>query len=185
MANRTLQAKRIKLNLQIRKLPRAIEDPVGNFTEHSGTPIPARLRAEGMRAPMTPQKDILQWYKNSSKSLQMIDVEANKRCMKKYGFVHHGTPPGRKETFERMLALQRERIQKLVNSNIGFTILDTSAHWARVFRDAQETKFVILYVNFKEGVMRTSMTYNFRKNLIDDFRADKLTWVEYRNFQRR
>lgn len=172
MANRTLQAKAMKLRRQNRKLPRRYTEPEGEFTEHSKTPIPARLKAEGVRAPMRPVQEILQIYRNSANSLKKEEAPTR----------FAGVVPGRKEVFDRLLELHFSRIAKLVDSRIGFTILDTKAHWARVYRNAEKTAFVILYVNFKEGVMKTSMSYRFQKNIVDDFRADKLTWVECRAF---
>lgn len=180
MANRTMQAKRLKLQRQLRRLPRVIEDPPGDFTEHSKTPIPARLKAEGVRAPMMPIRPVMQMYRNSAKSLETSMAEANEKCLEKFGFLHIGTPPGKKESFDRMIKFQMDRVQSLVNSRIGFNILDNSVHWARVYRNATSTAFVVLYVNFKEGVIRTSMSYRFQKNIVDDFRSNKLTWVETR-----
>lgn len=167
MANRTMQAKRLKLQRQLRRLPRVIEDPPGEFTEHSKTPIPKRLLAEGVRAPQIPQREILQGYKHRAKSLEKEEGRTR----------FEGVPAGK---FDIILAQQSQRVETLVDSRIGFVIAKTKVHWAKVFRNSQGTAFVILYVNFKEGVIRTSMTYRFQKNIVDDFRSNKLTWVEAR-----
>lgn len=108
MANRTMQAKQRKLNLQLRKLPRRISDPPGEFVKHSETPIPKRLQAEGLRAPRSPNRDLMDGYKHRAKSLGMADVA------KRFS----GVPPGRLEAMEKALQLRAEdvdpAIQKLL-----------------------------------------------------------------------
>lgn len=177
MANRTMQAKAMKLRRQIRRPPRRMSDDVpGAFEKHSGTPIPARLKAEGVRAPMAPIKDILQIYKNSAKSLEHDPHEDDLLIIRYYGRVTFpGIPPARKEVLEHIA-----RIRQVSEELQSFEILRTAVHRARVFYNPTKTKFIISYENFKEGVIRTSMTYQFRQNLIDDFRQDKLIWVEIR-----
>lgn len=178
MVNKVLQSKALKRMRQIRKLPRPMDVTTPATLEDdknfSRTPIPKRLLAEGVRAPSSPVRVVMQMYRNSAKSLEK-EVRPDR---------FPGVPCGRKEAWDRMLKFQMDRVQSLVNSRLGFTIMDTSACWARVYRDPTGTKFVILYVNFKEHVIRTSMTYRFQKNIVDDFRADRLKWVEVRCFER-
>jgi hypothetical protein len=177
MANRVLQAKARKRMLQIRRLPRRMPGEVsGELTEHSGTPIPARLKAEGVRAPMAPIKDILQIYKNSANSLKTDMGQANEDCLRIYGRLFIGTPPGRKEVLDHLA-----RLRAVSPELQSFTILDNRVQRARVFYNPTKTKFIISYENYKEGVIRTSMAYQYREHLIDDFRRDRLTWVEIRS----
>lgn len=177
MANRVLQAKARKRMLQIRRLPRRMPGEVeGTVIDHSGTPIPARMKAEGVRAPMAPIKDILQYYKNSANSLKYDDGEQSEECLRIYGRLFIGTPPGRKEVLEHLA-----RLRAVSPELQSFTILDNRVHRARVFYNSKKTAFIISYENYKEGVIRTSMKYQYRDHLIDDFRADRLVWVEIRN----
>lgn len=100
MANRTMQAKARKLRRQLRKLPDRIGDPVGSFVEHSGTPIPARLKAEGVSAPRSPNRELMDGYKHRAKSLGMDDKP------KRFS----GVAPGRKEAEERLAQMLREEV---------------------------------------------------------------------------
>lgn len=178
MANHTMQDKARKRMLQIRRLPRRMPGEVaGTLEKHSGTPIPSRLLAEGVRAPMTPIRDILQIYKNSAKSLERDETEDNLLIIRFYGRVSFpGIPPARKEVLEHIA-----RIRQVSEELQSFEILRTAVHRARVFYNPQKNKFIISYENFKEGTIRTSMTYQYRQHLIDDFRRDKLIWVEIRS----
>lgn len=178
MANRTLQAKARKRMLQIRRLPRRMPGEVeGSFTEHSGTPIPARMKAEGVRAPMRPVKEILQYYKNSANSLKKDEHEENMLILLFYGrLAFPGVPPARKEVLEHLA-----RLRAVSPELKSFTILENRVHRARVFYNPTKTKFILSYEDIRKGTVLTSMTYRYRPNLIDDFRADRITWVEIRS----
>jgi len=106
MANRTMQQKTLKLKRQLRKLPRRIEDPPGKFTEHSGTPIPARMKAEGVKAPMRPQPELMKGYKHRAKSLSIDEIDDEIRIWERYKRgPFQGEPPGRFEAKQRILQL--------------------------------------------------------------------------------
>lgn len=109
MANRTMQAKAMKLRRQLRKLPYRVADPPGSFTEHSGTPIPARLRSEGVSTPRSPNRELVAGYKHRAKSLQTTMEEANDKVMAKYGSYFINVPPGRKEAQERRTEMILEK----------------------------------------------------------------------------
>lgn len=100
MANRTMQAKALKLQRQLRRLPRRISDPPGEFIKHSGTPIPARLSAEGVSAPRSPNRELMDGYKHRAKSLNMADVA------KRFS----GVPPGRLEAMQRAMELKEAEV---------------------------------------------------------------------------
>jgi len=100
MANRTMQAKALKLQRQLRKLPRRIVDPPGEFEKHSGTAIPARLKAEGLVAPRSPNRELMDGYKHRAKSLSMADT------VKRFS----GVPPGRLEALERAMKMRDEEV---------------------------------------------------------------------------
>ncbi len=100
MANRTMQAKALKLQRQLRKLPRRITDPPGEFVKHSATEIPSRLKAEGISAPRSPNRELMDGYKHRAKSLGMADVMAR----------YMGVPPGRLEAMQRAMELSNEEV---------------------------------------------------------------------------
>jgi len=100
MANRTMQAKAFKLQRQLRKLPRRIEDPPGKFVKHSGTEIPARLKAEGVSAPRSPNRELMDGYKHRAKSLSMEEAMAR----------FAGVPPGRLEAIQRAIQLRNDEV---------------------------------------------------------------------------
>jgi hypothetical protein len=95
-----MQAKALKLQRQLRKMPRRIEDPPGEFTKHSGTEMPSRLKAEGVSAPRSPNRELMDGYKHRAKSLSMADVA------KRFS----GIPPGRLEAMERAMRIKEEDI---------------------------------------------------------------------------
>lgn len=104
MANRTMQAKALKLQRQLRKLPRRIADPPGEFVKHSSTVIPARMLAEGVSAPRSPNRELMDGYKHRAKSLGMADAVAR----------FSGVPPGRLEAMERAMQLQVESVDPAI-----------------------------------------------------------------------
>jgi len=178
MGNRTMQAKARKRLLQLRRLPRRLDDDVpGVFEKHSGSPIPKRLLAEGVVAPRQPNRELMEGYKHRAKSLERDEHEDNLLILHFYGRLSFpGVSPSRKEVLEHIA-----RVRAVSEELRSFDILCNRVHRARVFYNLQRTKFIISYENFKEGVIRTSMTYTYRQHLIDDFRRDKLVWVEIKS----
>lgn len=113
MANRTMQAKVLKMRRQLRKLPyRTNEGTAGAFTEHSGTPIPPRLKAEGVSVPRTPNRELVQGYKHRANSLKTTMAEANEEKMRRYGYLTLNTPPGKKEIQDQSLARLFKRFEE-------------------------------------------------------------------------
>lgn len=110
MANLTMQAKAMKLQRQLRKLPRRIEEPVGKFIKHSSTPIPPRLSAEGVRAPKTPVSELVDGYKHRAKSLGMADTVARFK----------GIPPGRLEALERAMQLKGDEVDPNIEKALRY-----------------------------------------------------------------
>lgn len=171
MANRTMQAKTLKLQRQLRRMPRSMnEDVPGKFEKWSNTPIPARLLAEGVQAGRRPNQELMDGYKHRAKSLSMPDVKAR--------FV--GVTPARRLAIAKVEALATE--DEIISEGRSFTILDTRVHRARVFFNAGKTLWVIVYENFRECIVRRSMSYGDKLHLIDDFRSKsrRLVWVETR-----
>lgn len=110
MANRTMQAKAMKLQRQLRRLPRRIEEPVGEFIKHSSTPIPSRLKAEGVSAPRSPNRDLMDGYKHRAKSLGMADTVARFK----------GIPPGRLEALERAMQMKGDEVDPNISKALRY-----------------------------------------------------------------
>lgn len=110
MAKRTMQSKALKLQRQLRKLPRRIEDPPGTFIKHSGTDIPARLRTEGVSAPRSPNRELMNGYKHRAKSLSMADTVAR----------FSDIPPGRLEAMERAMQMKGEEVEPSVSKLLRY-----------------------------------------------------------------
>lgn len=111
MANRTMQAKAMKLQRQIRKLPRRMPGEVqGKFVEHSSTPIPPRLSAEGVSAPRSPNRELMDGYKHRAKSLGMADTVARFK----------GIPPGRLEALERAMQMKGEEVDPTISKALRY-----------------------------------------------------------------
>lgn len=112
MANRTMQAKALKLQRQLRKLPKKMPDePVGTFEKHSKSPIPARLLAEGVKAPRSPNRELMGGYKHRAKSLKTSMEEANEAAMRKQGDYFINKPPGRLEAEVRATELRLKEME--------------------------------------------------------------------------
>lgn len=111
MANRTMQAKALKLQRQLRKLPRRVVDPPGEFVKHSGTAIPSRLSAEGLAVPRSPNRELMDGYKHRAKSLGMADVMS--RFM--------GVPPGRLEAMERAMKMRNDYVDPAIEKLLRYT----------------------------------------------------------------
>jgi hypothetical protein len=120
MANRTMQAKTLKLQRQLRKLPRRIEDPPGEFTKHSGTEMPARLKAEGVSGKRTPNRELIGGYKHRANSLKTSMQEADELVLGTYGRLFIGTPPGKQEAQERMFQMYRDRTDPSVDKLLRY-----------------------------------------------------------------
>lgn len=172
MANRTMQAKALKLQLQLRKLPRHMpEDVPGKFTEHSNTPIPSRLKAEGVSTPRTPNRELIQGYKHRAKSLAMEDSVARFK----------GVTPARKLVIDK-IAFIMEAVECVTEDMNSFTLFSSSYHRARVFFNPQRTCWMLVHEDFRAGTIGRSMVYSDKVRLVDDFKSKKrrLVWVELR-----
>lgn len=120
MANRTMQAKALKLQRQLRRLPRRISDPPGEFIKHSGTPIPARLKAEGVTGPRSPNKELLGGYKHRANSLKTSMAEANEQVLGRYGRMFIGVPPGKLEARKRLAEMRSERTDPAIDKLLRY-----------------------------------------------------------------
>lgn len=169
MANRTMQAKALKLQRQLRKMPRRMPDEVeGIFEDWKGNTIPKRLQGEAVSVPRQPNRELMQGYQHRAKSLSMDNVKARFK----------GVTPARCQVIEKVKTMMAE--DNIVREGHSFTILDNRVHRARVFYDASKTFWVLVYENFRECIVRRSTTYMDKVRLIDDFKSKsrRLVWVE-------
>lgn len=120
MANRTMQAKALKLQRQLRRLPRRISDPPGEFIKHSGTPIPARLRAEGMTAGRTPNRELIEGYKERAALIGVDEQMINKTIKLLWGTEYKGIPPGRLEAMQRALEMKNEAVDPAIEKLLRY-----------------------------------------------------------------
>lgn len=172
MANRTMQAKGRKLRWQRRKAPRRLVDPPGQFIEHSSTPIPARLKAEGMSAPRTPNRDVMDMYKTSANSLKTKDWKGKFK----------GVTPKRLEVLTK-IDVALSQVRQVVGDDMpSFTIFHTHFHRARVFYNATKTQWMIVHEDYVRGVVERSIVYSDKMRLVDDFKNKRrrLVWIETR-----
>lgn len=176
MANRTMQAKAMKLQRQLRKLPRSTsEDVPGIFEDWKGSSIPKRLLGEAVSVPRQPNRELMEGYQHRAKSLGMDNSRAR----------FTGITPARKEAIEQSFNAALRSVRETVGDDMpSFTILSNHIHRARVFFNPQKTQWMILYENFREAVVKRSMIYQDKKRLIDDFKSSsrRLVWVETKSF---
>ena len=120
MANRTMQAKALKLQRQLRKMPRRIENPPGEFTKHSGTAIPARLLSAGLSVGRSPNRELIEGYKHRASSVGVDEETINKMIKLLWGTEYKGIPPGRLEAMERAMKMQQEAIDPAVEKLLRY-----------------------------------------------------------------
>lgn len=183
MANRTMQAKALKLQRQLRRLPRHMPEEVpGSFTEHSGTPIPARLKAEGVSTPRTPNRELIQGYKHRAQSLSRDEAADEAMIKKTWKTSFKGVTPKRLEVQAKIDATIAS-VREIVGEECPcFTIFHSHHHRARVFYNAQKTQWMLIHEDYVKGFVQRSMVYSDKVRLIDDFKSKKrrLVWVETR-----
>lgn len=166
MPNRVMEAKELKRQRQIRKLPRPLNfDVQGQFTDNKPRDIPKRLGATAVVAPRQPNNELMQGYKHRAASLGREDKPGK----------FTGVPPARKEVEDCIARLKSD-----FDTYLSFTLLDTRVHRARVFFNPAKTAYVLLYEKFhgRCEVLR-SLPHCDKKELVDNFRRNKLTFVSH------
>lgn len=171
MANKVMEAKALKLQRQLRALPKPLpgHHPQGRFNAPDGKPdkirpIPARLSAAAVSSPMQPNGELMEGYQHRAKSLGLPDLPGR----------FTGVPPARKEVEEMI-----QRIKDQHDAYLSFTILDTRVHRARVYFNLPKTAFILIYEQHKTGEVLRSLPHCDKKELIDNFRRDNLVMVKH------
>ena len=165
MVNRVMEAKALKLQRQIRRLPRPLPDTTPQlYMDNKVRAIPKAYSAEAVVAPRQPNSELMEGYKHRALSLGREDK------------------PGRftGKTEPRLLVEQHlERIRAHCPDDLSFTILSTRVHRARVFYNSQRTAYVLLYENFMKQECRSSLPHASKFELVAKFQRNNIQWVEY------
>ena len=153
MANRTMAAKALKLKKMKRLFPKQYQAnyiPVGRG----------------------PNMEVMAGYKERAKGLAFDQkfLDFLEMCSR-----FKGKPPGKVEAEAAI-----RRILEVVPQDMSFTLIRNVFQWARVFFNSEKTCFILLHENYKEGRVRTSMTYHSKDNIIRAWNMDRIRWVEVR-----
>lgn len=152
MANGTMEAKRNKMRRAKRTFPKSY---CSNY-------IPVG---------MPPNRLVMGEYKERARGLA-FDAEYLAFLEKTARF--KGKTPARLVA-ETRAAL--ERIETIAPNKMCFKLIENSALRARCFFNSERTLWVIMEENFKEGQIKTSMTYASKDSIVYAWKKDKLKWV--------
>lgn len=150
MANRSIEAKKLKMRRAKRTFPKSYCSnyiPVG-----SG-----------------PNRQVMGDYKERARGLAfdskyMSWLEEVSRFK--------GKTPARCEVEAHI-----RRIEDIAPEKKCFQLMENSSLRARCFYNSSKTHWVIMEENFKEGKICTSMTYSSKDSIIYAWRKQKLKWV--------
>ena len=155
MANRSMQAKTLKMKKARRSFPKSYSSdfiPVGR----------------------APNRELMAGYKEHARGLA-FDATYMEWLETKYQRFHGKTPE--RVYCEARAALQR--IEELAPAKMCFKLMENSALRTRCFFNAERTVWVIMEEDFRKGVVRTSMTYSCKDNIIYAWKREKLRWVVF------
>lgn len=155
MANRSMQAKMLKLKKQIRKLPKPYQHVY--FTEgKTKDPRDYELDPDKSVYPVTTK------YRVRARTLgEEEPPPAFPNCQ-----------PGRVEALAHL-----KRIRSAVPDMISFVLLKNSRLRTTLFRDSPQTIFVIMEEDLRSGRVFSSMTYSDRGRIISHWKNNTLRGV--------
>jgi hypothetical protein len=152
MANRTMQAKSLKL----RRQRRAWAKPLAR-SNHT-----------------VPNKGVLQDYKERAKGLGVNEAEVDdmiRRYYKREPF--SGTGPGRKEVITLL-----EELRHIVPAMLFFDIFPANCYQrCRCFFNSQKTCYILVHDDYKRGTVRRSIEYPSLERASSLWFREKVTWV--------
>lgn len=151
MANGTMEAKRQKMKRMKRTFPKSY---CSNY-------IPCGLPPN--RLVMTEYKERARGLAFDSTYMEWLEKTARFKCK----------TPGRVEVEAHI-----RRIENVAPAKMCFKLMENSALRARCFFNSERTLWVILEENFKEGKIKTSMSYSSKDNIVYAWKKDKIKWVE-------
>lgn len=151
MANRAIAAKTLKMKKQRRLFPKQYQAnyiPVGRG----------------------PNQEVMAGYKERTRGLafdqKYLDfLELHARFK--------GKSPGRVEVEAAI-----RRIEEFVPQQMYFTVIKNCVQWCRVYFNSQHTLYILLHENYKNGTVRTSMSYSDKDRIISAWNTDRIRWVE-------
>lgn len=166
MANRSMQAKEMKRKRQ-RKL------------------LPAHYYADYISVGRPPDREVMREHKERNRSLA-FDPEMMKHLDSITRF--KGVPPGRveaREAAQTAISIARmtvvDKIREEIPQLLFFNLPDANdhIHRASVFFNSEKTCFVIMYQHFQKGYVKRSITYASKERLLEKWKCDQITWVDY------
>jgi len=156
MANRTMQAKGLKMKRMKRLFPRYL----------SASYIPTGK---------PPNMLVMRELKERSRSLafdeEYVDYLVKRKFMDMQG---QHISEGR-----QLVAAHIKRIQETAPAMTCVTICDTIVRKTLLFYNEDRTRFIIYEANRLEKFVRTSMAYMDRQRCIDAWKSDNTRWVYF------
>jgi hypothetical protein len=154
MANRSMQAKSLKLKRQRRLFPRS-------------------LSADYVPTGKPPNTQVIQEYKERTRSLafddEYIDYLVKRASMEK-AWPH----PGRAE-----IEAHLQRIKEAAPGLMCVSLLDSKITKVRMFFNESRNRFVLFEDNKLQNFIRTSLVYMDRQRCIRAFQSESVRWVSF------
>lgn len=153
MANRAIQAKILKIKKQRRAWARPL------------------MVASGIR----PNMDVVKGYKERAKGLAVSDAEVDelyRRLFKRDPW--KGDGPARRAVL-KILADMREQTPEF----LFFTVVENTTRRCRVYFNSQKTCFFLVHEDFRNRILRRSLTFASKEAAIRKWHMDQVIWVEH------
>lgn len=154
MANRSMQAKSLKLKRQRRLFPR-------------------HLSADYVPTGKPPNTQVIQEYKERTRSLAFDDEYIDYlivRASMEGNYPH----PGREEIRAHM-----QRIQDASPGLTCVTLLNNVITKVRMFYNEKHNRFILFEDNTLHNFVRTSLVYMDRQRCIRAFQSETVRWVSF------
>jgi len=174
MGNRSIAAKRRKLQKHISALPRVISfDTPGEFTKWEGSKMPERLKAERVSAPGGMNREVMLTLKAGAKSLGVSMGEVDEMILRIYGRLFIGTPAGKAEVRDTIMRLRKEKVV-----NHFFQIRDNAYERVRLYYRADRTKFILVRDDKRRLVIQISLPYPDKSYALRCWELQRIRWVD-------
>lgn len=174
MANRSLKAKRIKLQKHISALPRILSyNTPGEFGTWEGSKMPDRLKAERVKVGGGMNREVMLTLKNGARSLGVSMGEINEMILNTYGRLFIGTPAGKAEARDTILRLRKA---KVVNN--FFQMRDNAYERVRMYYRADRTQFIIVRDDKRRLVTQISIPYPDKQYALRAWTLERVRWVD-------
>jgi hypothetical protein len=152
MANRTMQQKSMKLRRERR----------------------AWAKKYSMQSQVTgPNRGVLQEYKERACGLGVSEFEIDetiKRLYKRDPI--HGIAAGKVEVLQTLAELK-----KRVPDLLSFVVMDNCFHRVVCMFNSEQTRYSLAHTDKRKHLLRTSREYYSKKQALEYWTADKVTWI--------